>query len=73
MEIEDKGTIDTFEPIPIETILYLSAVHYEGVYWTAGPAGTDKNVVIQKLQGYSGVTLARIYKVKVPVKSLPSA
>jgi hypothetical protein len=73
MEIEDKGNLDAYEPMPIDTFLYITAVQFEGGYWTGGPSGTDKNMVIQQLQSYSGVELARIYKVKVPVKSIPAA
>ncbi|MDI3349187.1 hypothetical protein PIGBHMHK_00667 [Mycoplasmopsis arginini] len=73
MEIEDKGNIDSFEVMPAEQILYLSAVTYDGSHWFGGPASFNKNEVIKILQGYTGVSVARIYRVKVPVKSFPGA
>lgn len=73
MQIEEKGNIDTFEAMPSEGELYLTAIFYEAGYWQAGPGGMDKAEVIRMISGYSGITKARIYSVKVPLKKIYAA
>ena len=73
MEIEDMGELRKFESVPSETILYMTAVCYNGSYWTGGPYGLNKEEVIRNLSLWTGITKARIYAVKVPVDALPAA
>lgn len=74
MEIEDNGELRSFESMPTEVMLYLTAVRYSGNYWAAGPVSTDKNEVIRMLaENYTGVAVARIYAVKVPVETISAS
>lgn len=73
MEIEDMGDVSGFESMPKERQFYFTAVRYEGdgELWFAGPSGYEKDAVIDSLQNWSGISGARIYAVKLPVKSHP--
>jgi hypothetical protein len=74
MNIEDMGELKSFEPMPAETTLYLTAIRYESnEVWMAGPGGTDKAYVITTLQHWAGIDAARIYAVKLPAKRLGAA
>lgn len=76
MEIEEIGKIESFEPIPHEATLYLTAVYYPNPsgYWAPGPGGMDKSEVIRMVSVYTtGISKARIYSVKVPLKKIDSA
>lgn len=73
MNIEDVGELRSFETIPSEVTLYMSAVCYSGSYWAAGPCDTDKAKVIRMLHTWGGVEAARIYAVKLPTKLMPGA
>lgn len=68
MKIEDAGEVGSFETMPTERNLYMTAVQYGGGSWIAGPSGYDKEEVIRMVSSYTGVTNVRIYTVKVPVK-----
>lgn len=72
VQIEEMGEIRTFEAVPSEVTLYLTAVRYSGTLWSAGPSGLDKNEVINRLVNWSGIDSARIYSVKVPL-TVPKA
>lgn len=72
MEIEDVGEVRTFEPMPKEGTLYMTAVRYSGNFWAAGPSAMDKAEVIMMLGNLNGVDRVRIYSVKVPLE-VPSA
>ena len=67
MEIEDKGEVKSFETMPTEGTLFLTAVRYSGNFWASGPSAMDKGEVIKMLGNYSGIDKARIYAVKVPL------
>ena len=73
MKIEDCGEIRSFEPMPTEGSLYLTAVCYSNNYWASGPSGMDKAEVIKSLASWVGCSKARIYVVKVPLSTLPAA
>lgn len=71
MQIEDAGEIKSFETVPQDSLFFLSVVRYGANYWTAGPAGRNKDEVISMLQGYSGIDAARLYWVRLPLLPLP--
>ena len=73
MKIEDVGELRSFETVPSEVTLYMSAVRYSGNYWAAGPCDNDKANVIRMLHTWGGVEAARIYAVKLSTKLIPGA
>lgn len=73
MNIEEMDEPSSYEPMPTEETLYLTAVRYSGGYWSAGPSGTNKDDVTKQLYNWSGIDAARIYAVKVPLEALPAA
>ena len=72
MEIEDAGEIRTFETMPKEATLYMTAVLYSGCQWMNGPCGYSKDEVVGMLQSYAGVTRVRIYSVRLPISGHPA-
>lgn len=73
MKIEDTGTLSTFEALPTEEALYLSAIRYVGGTWFGGPYAKDKEELIRALQTWGSIEAARIYRVTVPAKPMPAA
>jgi hypothetical protein len=74
MQIEDMGELKSFEPMPTETTIYLSAIRYDtGQMWTAGPGSVDKTYLITTLQNWGGIDAARIYAVKLPAKRVAAS
>lgn len=69
MEITECGELKTFETMPTETTLYLSAYTTDGLSWFGGPSAKSKEEVIGYLQNYFGVISARIYSVKIQITS----
>lgn len=69
MKIEDTVELRTFDTMPTETTLFMSAVRWDSGTWYGGPCGDTKDAVVRSLlDSYKHVTEARIYSVKLPIR-----
>lgn len=68
MKIEDAGEIRSFELPPRECDFFITVVRYSNDWWATGPSGYNKEDVINSLRSFTGITDARIYTVRLPVK-----
>lgn len=70
MEIEDKGELTTFQAMPKEATLYITAAQHSSGQWMGGPSNHDKSALMEQLRQWNGFTRCRIYAVTVPVIGL---
>jgi hypothetical protein len=68
VKVEDAGELRSFDLPPKEREFFMTAVRYSNDWWSNGPSGYSKEEVIKSLQSFSGITDARIYTVRLPVK-----